>query len=130
VNVQDESSISARVRYAELEPIQAAVRAFARDIRARHPEILSLRWFGSWAHGDATVGSDVDLCIIVDKSDKRSRDGNRSLCLHGGRVRIAPHRAPFDEKGRRQRHGCSASVRRLGDPAPTDRRRASRTRRA
>ena len=74
MNVHDESLISARVRYAEPEPIRRAVRDYARDIRAGHPEVRSIRWFGSWVRGDASVGSDVDLCIIVDRSDIPRRD--------------------------------------------------------
>lgn len=74
MNAHDESSISARVRYAEPEPIRKAVRDYARDIRGGHPEVRSIRWFGSWVRGDAGVGSDVDLCIIVDRSDKSRRD--------------------------------------------------------
>ena len=74
MNAHDESSISARVRYAEPETIRKAVRDYARNIRDDHPEVRSIRWFGSWVSGDAGVGSDVDLCIIVDKSDKSRRD--------------------------------------------------------
>jgi predicted nucleotidyltransferase len=62
------------VRYAEPEPIRRAVRDHARDIRKGHPEVRSIRWFGSWVRGDATVGSDVDLCVIVERSDKQRRD--------------------------------------------------------
>jgi uncharacterized protein len=50
------------------------VRDYARDIRNGHPEVLSIRWFGSWVRGDAGVGSDVDLCIVVDRSDTPRRD--------------------------------------------------------
>ena len=74
MNAHDESSISARVRYAEHETIRKAVRDYVHDLRAGHPEIRSIRWFGSWVRGDAGVGSDVDLCIIVDRSDKPRRD--------------------------------------------------------
>ena len=74
VNAHDESSISARVRYAEPEPIRKAVRDYVRDLRDGHPEIRSIRWFGSWVRGDAGVGSDVDLCIIVEGSDTPRRD--------------------------------------------------------
>ena len=74
MNADDESSISARVRYAEPEPIRKAVRGYAREVRSAHPEVRSIRWFGSWVRGDAGVGSDVDLCIIVDRSDKSRRD--------------------------------------------------------
>ncbi|MGA2640884.1 MAG: nucleotidyltransferase domain-containing protein [Spirochaetia bacterium] len=51
-----------------------AVREYVRDLRGGHPEIRAIRWFGSWVHGDAGVGSDVDLCIVVDRSDKLRRD--------------------------------------------------------
>jgi predicted nucleotidyltransferase len=74
VNVHDESSTSARVRYAEPERIRKAVHDYAREIRGTHPEVRSIRWFGSWVRGDAGVGSDVDLCIIVDHSDGPRRD--------------------------------------------------------
>ena len=33
-----------------------------------------MRWFGSWVRGDASVGSDVDMRIIVDRSDLPPRD--------------------------------------------------------
>ena len=39
-----------------------------------HPEVRALLWFGSWVKGSASVGNDVDLCIIVDRSDKARRD--------------------------------------------------------
>ena len=74
MNAHDEYSISARVRYAEAEPIRKAVRDYARDLRNGHPEILSIRWFGSWVRGDAGVGSDVDLCIVLDRSDTPRRE--------------------------------------------------------
>ena len=74
MNAHDESSISARVRYAEPETIRKAVRDYARNIRDGHPEVRSIRWFGSWVRGDAGVGSDVDLCIIVDRCDTSRRD--------------------------------------------------------
>jgi len=74
VNAHDESSISARVRYTEPELIRNAVRDYARDLRNGHPEIRAIRWFGSWVRGDAGVGSDVDLCIIVERSDVPRRE--------------------------------------------------------
>ena len=74
MNAHDESSISARIRYAEPELIGTAVRDHARALRAAHPEIRSIRWFGSWVRGDASVGSDVDLCIIVERSHAPRRE--------------------------------------------------------
>jgi len=74
VDAHEKSSISARVRYADPERIRRAVRDYAEGLRATHPEIRALRWFGSWVSVSTTVGSDVDFCIIVDKSDKPRRD--------------------------------------------------------
>ncbi len=74
MSAHDESSISARVFYAEPERIREAVRDHARALRGAHPEILSIRWFGSWVRGDAGVGSDVDLCIILEHSDLPRRE--------------------------------------------------------
>ena len=44
--------------------------------------VLSIRWFGSWVRGDAGVGSDVDLCIVVDRSDTPRRDRMMDFLPH------------------------------------------------
>jgi predicted nucleotidyltransferase len=33
-----------------------------------------MRWFGSWVTGGWSPGSDVDLCIVVDRSDRPVRE--------------------------------------------------------
>ncbi len=73
VSARKESSISARVRYADPDAIRHAVLVYAAEVRATHPEVRAIRWFGSWVQGTAAVGSDVDLCILVDRSDKPRR---------------------------------------------------------
>ena len=70
----EESSNSVRVRYADPELIRNAVRGYARDLRTAHPEVRSIRWFGSWVNDTASVGSDVDLCIVIAQSEKPPRD--------------------------------------------------------
>jgi predicted nucleotidyltransferase len=50
------------------------VLAYAQRLRQDHPEVLSVRWFGSWVSGTASAGSDVDLCIVVKKAARRHRD--------------------------------------------------------
>jgi predicted nucleotidyltransferase len=35
-----------------------------------HPEVVRVGYFGSYARGDWGVGSDLDLIIIVDRSDE------------------------------------------------------------
>jgi uncharacterized protein len=43
-------------------------------MRVLHPEINRVIWFGSWANGLPTPGSDVDLCPILASSDKSFRE--------------------------------------------------------
>lgn len=64
------------VVFKSLDPerINKAVSLYAKNLRENHPEVKRVIWFGSWIKGHPTPGSDVDLCIIVDKSDMRPRD--------------------------------------------------------
>jgi predicted nucleotidyltransferase len=48
--------------------VEAAARAFARAEAARRPGLLRLGYFGSYARGDAGVGSDLDLVAVVEAS--------------------------------------------------------------
>lgn len=54
--------------------IQEAVAAYVTQLRAEHPEIKRVIWFGSWTTGLPTPGSDVDICLILSASDKSPRD--------------------------------------------------------
>lgn len=56
------------------EKIDRAVDAYTGDLRAKHPEIERIYWFGSWVDGLPSPGSDVDLCIIISNSEKIMRD--------------------------------------------------------
>ncbi|MCK6556468.1 nucleotidyltransferase domain-containing protein [Candidatus Binatia bacterium] len=42
------------------------MRDWAAAAAAAHPETVRIGCFGSYARGDAGVGSDVDLIVIVD----------------------------------------------------------------
>ena len=74
MTARERSSTSAHVRYADPEAIRRAVTTYAQDLRAGHSEIRSIRWFGSWVNNSASVGSDVDLCIVIERSEKARRD--------------------------------------------------------
>lgn len=74
MNAREKSSASAQIRFADPEAIRSAVRQYAAWLRASRPEVKSLRWFGSWVNGTASVGSDVDLCVVVSHSDVPRRD--------------------------------------------------------
>lgn len=62
------------VRSADPEAVSRAVAAHAAHLRATHPEVRRIIWFGSWVQGTATPGSDVDLCVVLRRADKPLRD--------------------------------------------------------
>ncbi len=49
----------------------ALLAEIARRLRAAAPELLELLLFGSYARGEATPSSDVDLVLIVDEACDR-----------------------------------------------------------
>jgi len=62
------SSSSSVIRWPERATVEEAVRAFARGEAERRPGLLRLGYFGSYARGDAGVGSDLDLLAVVESS--------------------------------------------------------------
>ena len=62
------------VKSVDREAVRKEVRAYARALRAAHPEVERIVWFGSWVRGTPTPGSDVDLCLVLSQSDKPFRD--------------------------------------------------------
>jgi len=54
------------------------VRAWAREMARRHPGVLRIGYFGSYARGDWGVGSDLDIVAVVEHTDRpfhhRTRD--------------------------------------------------------
>jgi predicted nucleotidyltransferase len=56
------------------ERIRAGVDLYAAKVRgALGTRVRGLRLFGSWAQGTAGPGSDVDVWVLVDEFDDRSR---------------------------------------------------------
>ncbi len=62
------------VKSADRERIARAVQDYVARLRAEHPEVRRVIWFGSWVTGRPRPGSDVDLCVIVASSDKPRRE--------------------------------------------------------
>lgn len=62
------SSTSSPRKWPDAAVVLAAARAWAADQRKRHPEVIRLGLFGSYASGTAGVGSDVDLVAVVRKA--------------------------------------------------------------
>lgn len=68
------SSSSVVIKSIDRRRVERAVVGYADDLRRNHPEIERVIWFGSWVAGLPSVGSDVDLCIIVSESREQPRD--------------------------------------------------------
>ena len=58
------------------------------QLRQKHPEIEQILWFGSRVSGIPTPGSDVDLCVILSRSDKPFRNRIPELLPFGFPVGI------------------------------------------
>ncbi len=69
---------SSVLEWPDREAVGRAARAWAEEEARRHPELVRLGIFGSWASGDWGVGSDLDLVAVVRASDRpfheRARD--------------------------------------------------------
>ncbi len=63
------SSSSVVIKSVDRRQIEQAVEQYTARLRAEHPEIECIIWFGSWVNGLPRPGSDVDLCLILSASD-------------------------------------------------------------
>ena len=61
---------SSVLRWPDRAAVDAAVRAWAAEEAHRHPGLLCLGYFGSYARGDCGVGSDVDLVAVMEASSE------------------------------------------------------------
>lgn len=59
---------SSVLKWPDRLTVDRAARSWAASEALRHPELLRLGYFGSYARGDAGVGSDLDLIAIVDRA--------------------------------------------------------------
>lgn len=50
--------------------VDQALREWVEIEGVRHPELVQLGYFGSYARGDWGVGSDLDVVAIVDASEE------------------------------------------------------------
>ncbi|MFZ0429000.1 MAG: nucleotidyltransferase domain-containing protein [Acidobacteriota bacterium] len=71
---QPRSSSSVEIKSIDRRRVEAAVAEYVADLREDHPEVERVIWFGSWVGGLPSVGSDVDLCVVVSASPERPRD--------------------------------------------------------
>jgi predicted nucleotidyltransferase len=88
------------IKSADKEAVGRAVASYIAKLRADHPEVERVIWFGSWVIGLPTLGSDVDLCLILSSSDKPMRHripGYLPLGFPVGIDLFAYTRAEFDQ---------------------------------
>ena len=57
-------------KWPDKETVDAAVRGWVEKVAKERPEVVRIGYFGSYARGDWGVGSDLDLIIILESSDK------------------------------------------------------------
>jgi len=64
------STSSPVLRWPDAETVLAAARAWADEQAERKRGLVRLGVFGSYARGDAGVGSDLDLVAVVTRTDR------------------------------------------------------------
>ncbi len=64
------SSHSSVLKWPDPKDVREAVQAWGRRQAKDHPKLMRLGLFGSYARGDAGVGSDLDLVAILSESDE------------------------------------------------------------
>jgi predicted nucleotidyltransferase len=62
------SLTSSVLRWPDAETVRRAATAWAAALAEAEPAIIAIGYFGSYARGDAGVGSDLDLVVIVRES--------------------------------------------------------------
>jgi predicted nucleotidyltransferase len=62
-------SSSARPRFVDRDEILGLARSVARRIASERAEVLQVVLFGSFARNDYGARSDLDLLIVLDRSD-------------------------------------------------------------
>ncbi|HEV8132930.1 MAG TPA: nucleotidyltransferase domain-containing protein [Acidobacteriota bacterium] len=71
-----------------IEAARAAATEFARSVRNEFgPRVERIRLFGSFARGDATLDSDVDITVILKRAHWRDRNRISHLAFHIGALK-------------------------------------------
>lgn len=61
---------SSVLRWPDAQAVDRAVRQWVRETLAKAPDVTRAGYFGSYALGNWGVGSDLDLVIVVDRSEE------------------------------------------------------------
>lgn len=68
------SSRSVKIRYLDREAIGKALDDYVAAMAEEHPELETAILFGSFARGDSVPASDIDLLLILERSDVDFQD--------------------------------------------------------
>lgn len=60
---------SSVLRWPDAATVRRAACAWAREAAARREDVRLIGYFGSYARGDAGVGSDLDIVVVLRRSD-------------------------------------------------------------
>lgn len=58
------------LKWPDFQAVDKAVRHWAKRIIQERKDIYGIGYFGSYARGDWGVGSDLDLVIVIEKSEQ------------------------------------------------------------
>ena len=64
------STSSSVLRWPDTDTVLAAARRWVEEQAERKPELLKVGIFGSYARGEAGVGSDLDLVAVVSHANR------------------------------------------------------------
>ena len=58
------------LRWPDAPAVDRAVRRWAESLAQRRRDVVRIGYFGSYARGDWGVGSDLDVIIVVERSEQ------------------------------------------------------------
>jgi len=61
---------SSVLKWPDAQMVDQAVRRWAEKNAQQQQDVVRIGYFGSYARGDWGVGSDLDLVIVVERSDQ------------------------------------------------------------
>ena len=61
---------SSVLKWPDKQVVDSAVRSWAEKVSEERKDVRKIGYFGSYARGDWGVGSDLDILVILDGSDK------------------------------------------------------------
>ena len=77
---------SSILRWPDRDAVDRAVRVFGVEVAGANDRVVRVGYFGSYAKGNWGVGSDVDLVLILERSEEPFE--RRALPYDAGRLPV------------------------------------------